>query len=119
VIAVDSVINSNTQSLMVRGKINNLENQLIPGHFVNVTLYLSDPQKLIIIPQTALNYAPDGSAFVYRILSGKAIKTQVQILKILEQNAIIQKGLKKGDVIVSSGGFKLKNNFPVLITKKN
>jgi membrane fusion protein (multidrug efflux system) len=119
IIAIDSLISPNTQSLMVRGKVNNQDNKLIPGHFVNVIVYLTEPRKHIIIPQTALNYAPDGNAFVYLIMNNRAIKREVTVQKILEQTAIIQKGLKSGDVIVSSGGFKLQNNFPVRITKKN
>lgn len=106
VYAFDSMIDPNTHSLSMRASIPNKNLKLIPGIFVEITLLTGKPEKLVTIPETALNYSEDGQ-FVYRIVKNIAIKTKVTTDKHKNNQVAILSGLKAGDVVVSAGQFKI------------
>lgn len=115
--AVDSQIDADTRSLAVRASLNNPEQALLPGAFVNIKIEIGSPQTLIIVPETAVNTDDNGS-FVYRIIHHKAIKTLVTI-RFHEDGKIglLSKNIHPGDQIISVGGFKVQGNSVVMVEK--
>ncbi|MEM9243479.1 MAG: efflux RND transporter periplasmic adaptor subunit [Pseudomonadota bacterium] len=109
VYAIDSSIDTDTRMISVRAKIDNDKHQLLPGAYVEVTLYLTNSKQVIVIPATAVQYSPEG-AYVYLLSKDKkkAIKTPVSLGEQLDNNQIIiTKGLKPGDPIITGGQMKL------------
>lgn len=116
--AFESLINQNNRTLNVRANVPNKDGKLIPGGFVEVTLKFSE-QKLIMIPQTAIVYAPDGN-YVFKIVANTAEKTPVTLGEKNNNNVVVKTGLKVGDVVVTAGQIKLYQGAKVVIveTKK-
>ncbi len=115
--AVDSHIDNDTRSLAVRASLNNAEQALLPGAFVDIQIEVGTPQTLIIVPETAVNTDDNGS-FVYRIIHHKAIKTFVSI-RFHEDGKIglVSSDIHPGDQIISAGGFKVQGNSVVMVEK--
>jgi membrane fusion protein (multidrug efflux system) len=115
VYAMDSAIDPNSRTLAARAKIPNPEKKLLPGGFVEVTLFIGPKTPVIIIPQTALDSEFDGT-YVYRIINNKAVKTKVVVTHRGDQNAVITSGLKAGDKIIIAGQMKITaDNSPVVV----
>ncbi len=115
--AVDSHIDNDTRSLAVRASLNNPEQALLPGAFVDVQIEVGSPQTLVIVPETAIDTDDKGS-FVYRIIHHKAVKTLVSIEFHQDGKiGLLSKDIHPGDQIISVGGFKVTNHASVSVGK--
>ena len=92
--------------------------------FTKVELMLSEKHKTLVIPGSAVSYAPFGdSVFVIEKKkdekTGKETQTiRQQFVRVGEARGDfvgINEGLKAGETIVSTGVFKLRNGMPVVI----
>jgi membrane fusion protein, multidrug efflux system len=92
--------------------------------FVKVDVMLPEKSKTLVIPGSAVSYAPYGNS-VFVIEKKKDPKTGKEsqslrqaFVRIGEGRGdfvSITEGLKPGDVVVSTGVFKLRNGMPVTI----
>lgn len=115
--ALDSHIDNDTRSLAVRASLNNSDQALLPGAFVDIKIEIGSPQTLIIVPETAVNTDDNGS-FVYRIIQHKAIKTLVNICFHEDGKiGLVSSAIHPGDQIISVGGFKVEGNSVVIVEK--
>ncbi|MBX9585991.1 MAG: efflux RND transporter periplasmic adaptor subunit [Gammaproteobacteria bacterium] len=115
--AIESVINTNAQSLTVRAEIPNSKGILLPGTFMRVTLSTGQPEQVISIPQTAVMHSVDGN-YVYRVLNKKVSKTKVKTGLQHGQQINITEGLKPGEQVVTAGQMKLNDGAAVEILNK-
>lgn len=100
--ALDSHIDNDTRGFAVRARLNNADQKLLPGAFVDIKLELGTPQTLFIVPETAVN-TDENSSFVYRIIDHKAIKTRVTV-RFHEDGKIglLSPDIHSGDQIILS-----------------
>ena len=127
VTAVDSVINEATRNIQIQATLSNPQGKLRPGMFVQVDVGIGASRQVVTLPASAINYAPYGdSVFVVTDLQDPQSKktyrgVRQQFVKVEgsrgDQVAIIS-GLNAGDVVVSSGVFKLRNGAPVQVNNK-
>lgn len=110
--AFESLINQNNRTLNIRANVPNKNNKLIPGGFVEVTLRFAI-QQLIMVPQTAIVYAPEGN-YVYKVVAGKAEKAMVVLGAKDTNNVIVKSGLTDGDVVITAGQIKAHPGGPVI-----
>lgn len=112
VLAIDPKVDNNTRNLRIQAKINNPKKDLLPGMFVNIVLDLQQDKQQLVVPTTAIRYAPYGnSVFVIDNSQDPAVVKQ-QIVEIGETRGdyiAIDKGLKGDEIVVTSGAFKLSN----------
>lgn len=115
--AQDSHIDNDTRSLAIRASLNNSEQKLLPGAYVDIKIEIGKPQTLFIVPETAVNFDESGN-FVYRIVHHQAIKTFITI-HFHENGKIgfLSNDIHPGDQIISVGGFKVQPHSIVLVEK--
>lgn len=122
--AISPEVDSATRNIRVQGTIANPGEQLRPGMFVTVAAALPAEEKNIVIPATAILYAPySDSVFVVEenkdAADGQAGKTVRQQLVRLGRKhgdfVAVLSGLAEGDTVVSSGVFKLRNGQAVVV----
>ena len=92
--------------------------------FAKVEVMLPEKHKTLVIPGSAISYAPFGDS-VFVIEKKKDEKTgkesqviRQQFVRVGEARGdfvAITQGLKAGETIVSTGVFKLRNGMPVTI----
>lgn len=121
--AIDSQLNDASRSITVEGSVPNPDGTLRHGMFVNVELPLREEANALIVPASAINYAPYGDS-IYVVketpgADGKPAKTvEQQFVKLGDargDQVRILSGLKPGDEIVTSGLFKLRPGAAVQI----
>jgi membrane fusion protein (multidrug efflux system) len=112
--AFNSKIDPNSRMLGVRANVPNPNHLLVPGTFVEVTVYLGQPDILMMIPQTAVVYSLEGN-YVYLMKNHKAVKTPITLGQKLDDNRIIVvKGLQVGDPVIIGGQEKLHDGAAVM-----
>lgn len=126
VTAVNSVVDEATRNVQVQATLSNPGGKLRPGMFVEVGVNAGASRSVMSIPASAISYAPYGdSVYVVTDLkdpSGKSYQgVRQQFVKVDgsrgDQVAIVS-GINPGDVIVTSGVFKLRNGAAVQINNK-
>jgi membrane fusion protein, multidrug efflux system len=124
--AINSVIDEATRNVQVQATLRNPSAKLRPGMFVNVEVVEGVSLPVIALPASAINYAPYGnSVFVVEDMkSPKGAKyrgVRQQFVKLGpgrgDQVAVIE-GLRPGDVVVTTGVFKLRNGAAVYVDNK-
>jgi membrane fusion protein (multidrug efflux system) len=122
--ALNPQVEAATRNIMVQGTVQNSELLLRPGMFVTVTLVLPEQQSVLAIPATGVLNAPySDSVFIVEnapdnstAAGGKVVRQQFVRLGIRQGDFVaVQAGLKQGDMIVSTGVFKLRNGQAVAV----
>ncbi len=122
--AINSVVDPITRNVPLQATLENPEHVLRPGMFAKVAVMLPETKKTIVIPGSAVSYAPYGDS-VFVIEKQKDPKTGKESLVLRQQFVRIgevrgdfvsvMKGLKAGEEIVGTGVFKLRNGMVVTI----
>jgi len=121
VAAIAPDIDPATRSVTVRASIDDSEQSLRPGMFLNVSVELESHRDVVQVPTTAIVHAPYGdSLFVIDgDVNGKApVTVKQQFVRLGEARGDfveITKGLKGGESVVAAGAFKLRNGARVII----
>jgi membrane fusion protein (multidrug efflux system) len=124
VTAVNSMVDPNTRNVTLQATLENPEHLLKPGMFAKVEIVLPEKHKTLVIPGSAISYAPYGdSVFVIEKTkdekTGKESQTiRQQFVRVGEARGdfiSIVEGLKAGETVVGTGVFKLRNGMPVAI----
>jgi membrane fusion protein (multidrug efflux system) len=122
--AINPSVDSDTRNVRAEATIANPKEGLHPGMFVHVNVLLPDTRKVLVIPATAVLYAPYGnSVFVVGetkdAATGKAkVSVRQQFIRLGDARGdfvAVVDGLKAGEVVVSSGPFKLRNGEAVIV----
>jgi membrane fusion protein (multidrug efflux system) len=131
--AISPNVDPNTRTLELRAEVDHEEGKLQPGMFVRVEVVLPEERKVVAVPLTAVVYAPYGdSVFVIEEPLPDALpsespngepvmRARQQFVRLGERRGdfvAVLDGVKPGDVIVSAGAFKLRNNAPVFVNNE-
>jgi membrane fusion protein, multidrug efflux system len=122
--AMNSMVDTVTRNVGVQATFENPDHALRPGMFAKVEVELPEKHKTLVVPGSAISYAPFGDS-VFVIEKKKDEKTGKESQSIRQQFVrlgeargdfvAITEGLKAGETVVSTGVFKLRNGMPVVI----
>jgi membrane fusion protein, multidrug efflux system len=143
--AINSKVDPATRNVLIEATLPNAKRQLLPGMFANVAVEIGEKKRYLTLPQTAITYNPYGSTvFIVRPKSeveaearaasgavsgatapapaasaaGDSLVAQQVFVTTGEtrgDQVAVLKGLKEGQLVVTSGQVKLKNNTPIVI----
>ncbi len=125
--AINSAVDMATRNVSLQATLPNPDHSLRPGMFAKVAVALPQKNPVLVIPATAVSYAPYGDS-VFVIEKKKDEKTK-QEMQLIRQQFVrlgetrgdfvtVTNGLKAGETVVSSGVFKLRNGMPVVINNE-
>ncbi len=107
--AIDPQYDSAGRSALLRGRIANPEGRLRPGMFARVRLIMAQRDEALVVPEEAI--VPMGQKVtVWKVVDGKAVRTEVKIGLRREAKAEIVEGLQKGDLVVTAGQIRLSRD---------
>ena len=122
--AINSMVDATTRNVGLQATLQNPDHALRPGMFVTIDILLPERSKALVIPGSAVSYAPYGDS-VFVIEKAKDPKTGKEseslrqaFVRIGESRGdfvAVTEGLKAGEKIVSTGVFKLRNGMAVTI----
>jgi membrane fusion protein (multidrug efflux system) len=116
VVAEDDSADRASRTVTFRAVARGLGKSLRPGSFIDVIAVTAPPRAAILIPFTALRRSVQGShVFVLAQEDGKmrAHQRAVEIGPVQDGQIVIEKGLAAGELIASSGSFKLRDGLLV------
>jgi membrane fusion protein (multidrug efflux system) len=124
VTAINSMVDPVTRNVGIQATLENPDHALRPGMFVKVDVILPEKSKTLVIPGSAVSYAPYGNS-VFVIDKKKEPKTGkesqslrqafVRIGEARGDFVAVTEGLKAGETVVGTGVFKLRNGMAVTV----
>ena len=121
--AINSAVDTTTRNIQIQATVPNTEHILRSGMFAGVRVLLPNRERVIMVPSTAIQYAPYGdSLFVIESMKdpeGREYlgvrEQQVTLGKTRGDQVGVLKGLKPGDQIATSGIFRLRQGGAVKV----
>lgn len=115
---VDNKIDENTGTVTLRAVFENPDELLLPGDYVNVTIRINKPQKVMLIPQSVTKTDVGTGYYVWVVKNGKTVKRDIIVNDNYENNWIVEKGLSYKDVVVMKGIQDIYKSGQIVKTKK-
>jgi membrane fusion protein, multidrug efflux system len=104
---VDNSVDSKTGTINLKGQFDNANGRLWPGEYVNATLILRDHPGAILVPSQAVQTGQQGS-FVFVVQPDmKAVLRPVVIGETIDNETVVNSGLKAGETVVTDGQLRL------------
>ena len=116
---IDNQIDPTTGTVKMKADLPNDRLQLWPGQFANVRVRVNVLKQSITAPTAAVQRGPQGT-FVYVVAHGDKPKAAVRLVTVAQQDdrvAVVTKGLEIGDLVVTSGFARLKDQATVEVTR--
>ena len=123
VTTINPEVDVSTRNVRVRGTLPNPDGRLRPGMFANVDVISPEKRPVLVIPATAVIYAPYGdSVFALEEKKNPAgqatLVARQKFVRLGERRGdlvAVVSGLTAGETVVSSGAFKLRNGATVVV----
>lgn len=122
---VNPEVSTATRNVRVRLTVPNADGRLRPGMFANVEILSGEATPVLVIPATAVVFAPYGDS-VFAIEEKKdeqtgktALVARQKFVRLGERRGdfvAVESGVAAGETIVSAGAFKLRNGMAVAVT---
>jgi membrane fusion protein (multidrug efflux system) len=122
-LVINPEVDVSTRNVRVRSTFPNPDGRLRPGMFANVEVISPEKRPVLVIPATAVIYAPYGDS-VFALEEKKdpagqvALAARQKFVRLGERRGdlvAVVSGLTPGETIVSSGAFKLRNGAAVVV----
>lgn len=129
--AINPKVEATTRNLLVRARLANPEEKLLPGMFANLQVLLAGETPQVLVPETAITYTLYGnSVYVIEAQHGddgspanaadgqpvlQVERRFVETGERREGQVVIVKGLQAGERVVSAGQLKLDSGARVVI----
>ena len=114
---VNNQVATATGTIMLEATFANRQERLWPGEFVAVRLVEYIRRNALTVPAAAVMTGPNGP-YIYVIGSGnKASRVDVEVAATQQNIAVIGKGLRAGEQVVTNGQYRLDNGVLVSIQK--
>jgi membrane fusion protein (multidrug efflux system) len=107
-------IDSNTDTLLLRAKFDNSNQDFIVGEFATIQLNNLDLGNVFVIPENAIVKTAKGT-FVYVAENNQAKVRFVKLGELVEEGIVVKEGLNMGEKIVVSNIAKLRPDTPIQI----
>lgn len=124
VTTINSEVDPATRNVRMRATFPNPDGKLRPGMFVNVQVLSADERPVVLIPATAVIYAPFGdSVFVLEKHEAKGeepggLVAHQKFVRLGERRGdlvAVASGLSAGETVVAGGAFKLRQGMAVVV----
>jgi membrane fusion protein, multidrug efflux system len=105
---IDNSVDTSTGTIRLKGTFQNKEHKLWPGQFVNVGLRLTVRNNAVVVPNQAVQTGQDGT-YVYVVGEDRAVTVvPVTTGPRIDQDMVIDEGLKGGETVVTEGQLRLQ-----------
>lgn len=121
--AINATVDAATRNITVQATVANPGEKLRAGMFVRVEVELPEAIPVIVVPATAVAYAPYGnSVFIVEKMNGpdgqEYLGVRQQFVEVSSHRGdlvAVKGGVKPGEQVVTAGVFKLRNGAPVQV----
>src|SRR5579871_2124251 len=112
---IDNYVDTTTGTIKLKGTFENKDRKLWPGQFVRVTLRLSMRPNAIVVPNQAIQTGQNGT-FVYVVKPDRSVEVRYVTATLrVDQDMVVDKGLDKGETVVTEGQLRLAPDSHVVV----
>lgn len=104
---VENMVDTTLGTIMLKGTFPNQDRTLWPGLFVNVVLTLADQPNVIVVPAQAIQTGQQDRYVFVVTPESKVEERTVVVERTFDNQAILSKGLKPGERVVTDGLLRL------------
>jgi multidrug efflux system membrane fusion protein len=98
---IDNTITAQTGTVLLKTRVDNRNEILWPGQFVNVRIVLKIEPEAVVVPETAVQPGQEGN-FVYLIDENSKVQVQpVKVSRQIRSEVVIASGIKAGDQVIT------------------
>jgi membrane fusion protein, multidrug efflux system len=110
----DVVVDPTTGMITLRADVPNPDGVLLPGMFCRARIVEGVETNALVIPLRALQRGPAGSTSVLVVGDGERSEARtVEVARLVDNRAVVAKGLKAGERIIVEGSQKAPPGAPV------
>lgn len=103
----ENALDATSGTLGVKARVDNPEERLLPGEFVQVRLKLDSQADALVVPETAIQLGQNGT-YVWAIgAEGTAEARRIAVDRTVDGLSVVTSGLKAGDRVVIEGQLRL------------
>ena len=114
---IDNAVDATTGTIRLKAVFPNKDLALWPGQFLGTSLKLYDQKEALVVPAQAVQTGPKGQ-YVYLVKPDMSAELRmVEVDRTDGDDAIIAKGLSKGELVVVRGQLRLAPGLKVQIAK--
>lgn len=111
IVEVGSRIDAATRTFTARATVDNRTDALRPGMSFRVSVNV-EGREHAVVAETAVQWGAEG-AYVWLIENGIATRRQVRIVQRQQGRALVEGGLRSGDLLVVEGIQRMRDGVPV------
>lgn len=100
---VDNKIDKDSGSVEMRATFDNEKGWLVPGAYMKVKLTAPKTVEFMTVPQACTKGDAMSGYYVWTVQDNKAVRKDIKVSDDINNNWIVEDGLKKSDVVVVSG----------------
>jgi membrane fusion protein (multidrug efflux system) len=125
--AVSPKVDPQTRNVQIEAIVANPRQELLPGMYATVKVRAGSAKRYLTLPRTAVTFNPYGET-VYVVEEKGAAKDGKQSLFVRQtfvtlgpargDQVAITKGIKEGELIVTSGQLKLRSGSPIIVNNQ-
>jgi len=112
---IDNAVDTTTGTVRLKATFQNEKKGLWPGQYVEVSITLSMMPNAIVVPAQAVQEGQTGQ-YVYVVKPDMSVELRPVTSSSYQQLAVVEKGLKPGEVVVTDGQLGLFPGAKVEIT---
>jgi membrane fusion protein (multidrug efflux system) len=125
--AFNPKVDSQTRNVQIEATVQNPRRELLPGMYCSLEVSSGAALRYVTLPRTAVTFNPYGETVF--IVEEKGVGPDKKPLLTVRQTFVtlglsrgdqvaVLKGIKEGDIVVTSGQLKLKSGSPVIINNQ-
>ncbi|MEN6623177.1 MAG: efflux RND transporter periplasmic adaptor subunit [Smithella sp.] len=125
--AINPKVDPQTRNVQVEALIANPQHKLLPGMYATIKVQAGAARHYLTLPRTAVTFNPYGET-VYIVEQKATAKDGKPSLSVRQtfvtlgpargDQVAVTKGIKEGELVVTSGQLKLRNGSPVIINNQ-
>lgn len=100
---VDNKIDKDSGSVTLRATFDNTKSWLVPGAYMKVKLTAPKLVKFMTVPQSCTKGDAMSGYYVWTVENDKAVKKNIKVSDVINNNWVVNSGLTLSDVVVVSG----------------
>jgi multidrug efflux system membrane fusion protein len=105
---VDNAVDMTTDTIKLKATFDNPDRHLWPGQFARVSLRLTTLDNATVVPSQAVQTGQDGQ-YVFVVKDDSTVEQRsVTVGQRVEDDTVVQKGLKPGETVVTEGQLRLE-----------
>ncbi|WP_431282169.1 efflux RND transporter periplasmic adaptor subunit [Humitalea sp. 24SJ18S-53] len=109
VVFVDSSVDQQTGTILLKARFTNTENRLWPGQYVETVLVPRTDAEALSVPTPAVQMGQEGR-YLFALRDGVARRIPVRLVRQAgDRSVIVAEGLGNGDMVVTEGAQRLRD----------